>query len=110
MLNPLVQIKVIRAKNALLAASGRLETEAAKDHLLNIAGDRRDFYLDRGKWEKADRILELATEKKRATPEGRKRLSEVRQLLCGNPLERKLAGTALAETIIEREKADSLSA
>ena len=93
MLNPLVYFKVVRARNAYLKA-GNGERKAAKEHLLDIAGDRYWFYKFEerpndakleGRPNDARRILKLATTKRNATDAEKARLMKIRKEMLDEP-------------------------
>ena len=84
MLNPLVYCKTVHARNAYLKA-GNGERRAAREKLLDIAGDRYCFYEFGGRPNDAKRILRLATTKKNATSAENARLEKIRRIMLDEP-------------------------
>jgi len=77
-LNPIVHLKIVCARNAYLK-SGNGRRKAAREKLLDIAGDRYCFYKFEGRPNDARRILRLATSRKNATCEEKAMLGKIRQ-------------------------------
>ena len=84
MLNPLVYCKAACARNAYLKA-GNGERKAAREKLLDIAGDRYCFYKFEGRPNDAKRILKLATTKKNATSSENAKLEKIRRKMLDEP-------------------------
>ncbi|MFA5930384.1 MAG: hypothetical protein WC861_05875 [Candidatus Micrarchaeia archaeon] len=84
MLNPLVYVKVVRARNAYLRA-GNGKIGMAREKRLDIVGDRYCFYKCEGMPNDASRILNLATMKRNATGAEKGRLEKLRKEILDEP-------------------------
>jgi hypothetical protein len=81
LLNPIIYAKAICARNSYLKEIDSGRRRVKRQRLLDIVGDRYDFYMDENCPKDAKRILDMGTRKNGISGGERRRLDSIRRMI-----------------------------